>query len=346
MRIGGWVKWSGSSRGLTRTVAAIAAIVPLVACVPTRPQLPVSATGTTRLAAEAVVTADGSRLPLRHWGEARAARGIVLALHGFNDYSAAFAQLGPYLAERRFVVYAYDQRGFGAAPGRGRWAGEDRLIEDAHAVAVLLKQRHPNLPLHLLGESMGGSEVMLAADRVGASGVVLIAPAVWSRDKMNPVQRWILEVAANAVPWMELTGEGLDRPPSDNLPMLRAYARDPLVLKGARVESLWGLVNLMDRARGVAPEQRVPTLLLYGANDKIVPKEAFCATLADYPEPAPDLKVVLYTSGWHMLTRDLQGRRVLRDISGWLSDASAPIPSGEQTERGSERLKRLCGPGA
>jgi alpha-beta hydrolase superfamily lysophospholipase len=284
---------------------------------------------------------DGYRLPLRRWGEKRGARGVVLALHGFNDHAGAFAQLGPYLAARGFLVYAYDQRGFGATAGRGQWPGEARLIADLQALTTLLHRRHPELPLYLLGESMGAATIMAAGDASGVAGSVLIAPAVWSRDTMPPMQRLALSIAASTVPWLEVTGQGLRRPPSDNRPMLRAYAADPLVIKATRIDALWGVTNLMDSARAAAPRLSRPALVLYGEHDRIIPKVAFCAMRADLPA-APDLRLVLYARGWHLLTRDLQGERVMADISAWLADPQGVLPSGEETAHDSLRLHRFC----
>ena len=39
----------------------------------------------------ALIGADGSRLPLRRWLPRGAVKAVILALHGFNDYSNAFA---------------------------------------------------------------------------------------------------------------------------------------------------------------------------------------------------------------------------------------------------------------
>ncbi|MBV5347731.1 lysophospholipase, partial [bacterium] len=287
-------------RGLGAVSAAFAVLALLAGCAGAPPVGPRSADTPVRLITTAAVMDDGYRLPLRRWGEARGAR--VLALHGFNDHAGAFVQLGPALAARGFLVYAYDQRGFGTTAGRGRWAGEDRLIADLRAVAAVLRQHHPRLPLTLLGESMGGAVIMAAAETVPAAGRVLIAPAVWSRDTMHPVQRAALALTSNTLPWLTVTGKGLGRPPSDNRPMLRAYAADPLVIKATRIEALWGVTNLMDRARAAAARLPLPTLVLYGEHDRIIPRSAFCAMLDELPAPAPDLRLVLYARGWHLLT--------------------------------------------
>ena len=53
-------------------------------------------------------------------------RAVILALHGFNDYSNAFEGPGEVWAGHGIATYAYDQRGFGAAPERGLWPGTRR----------------------------------------------------------------------------------------------------------------------------------------------------------------------------------------------------------------------------
>ncbi|MCH8038067.1 MAG: alpha/beta hydrolase, partial [Proteobacteria bacterium] len=90
-----------------------------------------------RLTADRLVAADGLELPLRAWLPADGARpkAVIVALHGINDYSNAFEAPGRYWAGRGIATYAYDQRGFGAAPNRGLWAGTAALTADLTAAA-------------------------------------------------------------------------------------------------------------------------------------------------------------------------------------------------------------------
>jgi acylglycerol lipase len=291
---------------------------------------------------------DGYRLPLRVWQaqatDAAAPQRIVLGLHGFNNYGNAFAPLARSLAKAGITTYALDQRGFGATALPGRWHGSAPLIGDLRQLTGLLRQRHPQARLYLVGESMGGAVVInaLASADLPVDGAVLIAPAVWSRQAMPWYQRVALDTLVRVAPGLKLTGEGVSIRPSDNIDMLRAMGRDPLVIKATRVEALWGVTNLMDAAMAAADKLHGPLLLLYGEQDEIIPRNAFCRMLKRLPEHADAIRLVLYRRGWHMLPRDLQGARVHQDVIAWLDDPQGPLPSAEESRLDAKRIGEFC----
>ena len=289
-----------------------------------------------RLDDDRLLAADGATLPLRRWLPQGEPRAVILALHGFNDYSNAFTGPGEAWAKQGIATYAYDQRGFGAAPGRGRWAGARRLADDAATGVALLRRRYPGVPLYLLGESMGGAIVILAASgRSGApvpdvDGVILVAPAVWGRQTMSLVERvglWL----ADLMPSMKLSPDALPVRirPSDNIPMLRAFSADPLVIKDTRADTLTGLVDLMSAALAAGPWFDAPALLLYGERDEIVPRAPMARFVDALPARAQlRQRVALYPKGYHMLLRDLDGALLIADVAAWIHNPAAPLPSG------------------
>ena len=291
------------------------------------------AAGSSSLEAQRFIAADGTVLPLRSWLPEGAPKAVVLALHGFNDYSNGFAIPAWDWAAEGIATYAYDQRGFGAAPQRGQWAGTAALAEDATVAARLLRQRHPGVPLYLLGESMGGAVsivAMTSAERPPVDGLILVAPAVWGKQTMPWWQRaglWI----ASVVPPMHVSPKSVSivRQASDNIPMLRAYSADPMVIKETRTDAVVGLTDLMTQALDAARRLDAPTLVLYGEKDEIVPRGPVAQMVAALPpEARTRQRVALYRNGWHMLLRDLDGARVGRDVAAWMTSRSAPLPSG------------------
>jgi alpha-beta hydrolase superfamily lysophospholipase len=175
---------------------------------------------------------------------------------------------------------------------------------------------------------MGGAVAMVALAGPApprVDGAILLAPAVWGRANMTIFEKGALWVAAHAVPWLHLSAEGLKITPSDNIEMLRALARDPLVLKRTRADAVWGLVNLMDEAYDAASRVRGPVLMLYGKNDEIIPKEPSFEVMRRL---GPGARIAYYESGYHMLSRDLEGATVIADMAAWILDSQAPLPSG------------------
>jgi alpha-beta hydrolase superfamily lysophospholipase len=209
------------------------------------------------IATDALLMPDGARLPLHAWLPQGPPRAVLLALHGFNDYSVDFMEdAAPRFAAAGIAVYAYDQRGFGAAPNRGIWPGARTLVADAGTAARLIKARHPGLPLFMLGESMGAAVIILAASGPApppAAGYLLLAPALWGRAGMNAAMRWGLWLASRTIPVVGFRGGVAGITPTDNEAALRRWMNDPLTLKSTRVDAAHGLVDLMDAAVGMLP---------------------------------------------------------------------------------------------
>lgn len=300
----------------------------LAACAPTVVERGAEDTS-PRIEEGYLVAGDGAALPLRRWlpeGEPRAA---ILGLHGMNDHSRAFEL--PAIDWRRagIATYAYDQRGFGGALPRGRWAGVEAMTGDLRDALRAVRAEHPGVPVYVLGESMGGAVALAALDDpegLDAAGLVLAAPAVWGREAMPAAYEIALFLAAHSVPWLEIGSAQIGRQPTDNLWALREMAHDPGVLKATRMDAVWGMVNLMDAALDGADGAALPMLVLYGEKDRIIPRRPTLALIDRLP--AERTSVALYAEGWHMLLRDLQGWRVAEDIAAWTRAPAAPLPSG------------------
>lgn len=324
-------------------------VLGLVACTGPQVQPVVDSTQAAKLYPDVAIMQDGYRLPVDRYRPNTKPRAVFLALHGFNDYRKAFAAPGRYFAENGILTVAYDQRGFGATAQRGLWPADKTLERDAATLAGLLCREYPEVPLYLLGESMGGAISMIASvtrDSDCIHGVILVAPAVWGWTTMPFWQAGLLRAAAWLFPARTVTGESLDIMPSDNIDMLRALGRDPLVIKATRLDTLHGLTGLMDRAYHASTTLTSPVLLLYGERDEVIPRSAVCRMLAGLPPGHErDWRTVLYPHGYHMLTRDLQATTVLRDIVAWATtDRAGMLPSGLDTKPNSGRFVMFCGP--
>jgi alpha-beta hydrolase superfamily lysophospholipase len=273
-------------------------------------------------------------LPRRAWlPDDTPPRAVILAVHGFNDYSNAFETFGTFAAGHGIAVHAYDQRGFGANRDAGRWPGVQTLVDDLVREREQLRAHYPDTPVYVLGESMGAAVTIAAAAekaQPGNDGIILSAPAVWGGDQLNDFYRATLWVMVRLAPGLELTGSGLKVMASDNIEMLRAIGADPLFIKATRVDAIAGLVELMDIAASSVDRLDGPLLVLGGARDEIVPPGAHLAMLGRLR--AQQCTEIIYPDGWHMLLRDLQREVVWNDILAWIDQRTVTSDAARACE--------------
>lgn len=322
---------------MLRALALLLTTFALSACVTPAVQpllIPPAGFAGPSLQDDALIMDDGARLPLARWApETGEPWAVIVALHGMNDSRASFRLAGPWWAERGIETWAFDQRGFGQAPGRGVWAGEARMTGDLRTAVALARARHPHAIIAVAGESMGGAVTVAAfgSDRPPAADrAILLAPAVWGWTAQGPVNSAGLWVAARTIGPRAVDAPEWairDNPASDNMPELFRNGRDPNSIISTRFDTLYGLVDMMESASLKLGDMRAPTLLLYGANDNVIRKPAMRIALQRAGD-RPGLRTAWYSSGWHILNRDYQAETVYRDVEAWLRNADAPLPSG------------------
>lgn len=304
-----------------RFIAACAVIGGLGACASNRefraapfdaPAIAVEETKDTRI--ERTLRAKGGEtIALTHWPAIGPSKGAILAVHGYGDYGpSTFEGAAQGWRARGLAVYAYDQRGFGRNPSRGVWPGAARLIEDLAQVHALVAAEAQGVPLTVVGHSMGGAVVAAALGQgeIAPDRAVLLAPALWGGPHLGPGYRALAGLATALFPDKRWSGDGVVRiQASDNLDALRALGRDPYYLGRPSSRELSGLIALMDRAVAAAPQVSQPVLVLYGAQDEVVPEPPLRDTAALF---AGETEFRRIETGWHLLLRDLQGD-IVRD---------------------------------
>jgi acylglycerol lipase len=306
----------------------------LAACVPAiqRAHIPAVGFSGPSFQGDKFIAQDGAILGLSSWvPQAGTPKSVIIALHGMNDYARAFELAGPFWASQGIATYAYDARGFGRSPQRGVWGGQELMQGDLRTAVGLARAKYPGVPVTLVGESMGAATILAALgddNLPQVDRVVLIAPAVWGWSNLPLAYKVSLWVTAHT----PVSLRPLNPPravvgkitASDNIPMLQRLGRDPNMLFATRLDAVYGLVNMMERAFKSARKVPPQTLVLYGSKDQIIPRSSVERTLARLPE---HIQSVEYPDGYHMLTRDLQAQRVWADIVAFIDDPTAIVPS-------------------
>lgn len=273
--------------------------------------------GALQLDGDSFVVGDGAVLPLMRWATEGEPRAIMLGLHGYGDYRRAFRLAGPWFAEHGVELVAYDQRGFGETESRGAWPGADNMVQDFADAVSIIKTSHPDLPLYVMGESMGGAVALagLASDQVnGVDRLIVAAPGVGGDMPLRQLHDSVLRLAALALPWLAIELRRGGRPWLDPSEAAR-LADDPLILRELSVGTYEGLVDLATIAsqdlRGTLP----PTFLLYGELDGTIPRRAV-DDLARSLDDQDDVRY--YPDRHHLLLHEADSDAIFADCLKWL----------------------------
>ena len=316
-----------------RLIVCALALGWLVACAPRvqSPQpIPAQFSG-ARLETDVMIADDGARLPLAVWQPRGETTAVIVALHGMNDSRSTWWMAGPWWAERGVITYAYDQRGFGGAPERGVWAGEELLVQDLRTAVRLVRARHPGLPVIAAGESLGSSVIIAALasdDPPRVDRAALLAPAVWGWSAQPIPNRVSLWLAAH------LFGSASPEPPafvtediyaSNNMLELYRMGRDPDMALTTRFDAVYGLVDTMASGYRGLSRVRVPVAYFYGGRDQLISMPVTQRALRQLP---PTARTAFYPEGRHLLVRDHGAENVMADVLAFVRDPAAPWPSG------------------
>lgn len=241
-------------------------------------------------AAQAPVNADAPAEAIapermRRWPASDPAA-VVIALHSFRDHAGAYEALGPWLAERGYAVHALDQRGHGASEPHGRWPGTAALIEDVVAVVRAARAEHPDRPVFLLGESMGGSAALAGLAThpdLEVAGVIAVAPGL--RGGIPARGFWDAAVRTGETLAGGLTVT-IDPDYTEHLApvAVERFARDPRIIRRVRMDTYAGVVWLAQYATDHIEHVAVPVVYLWGEQDGTILEASVCAAARAHPD--------------------------------------------------------------
>ncbi len=267
----------------------------------------------------------------RSWLPDRPERALLL-VHGWAEHSGRYEHVGAWFAARGCAVHAYDHRGHGRSAGaRGHARRFEELLDDLEIALARARDETPELPLFLVGHSMGGLVVTaFAAERAPkVAGVVTSGAALAVADPPSGLQKLLLPLLARLAPRLRMdrpiATDTLSRDPEVG----RAYVEDPAVLRQMTLAMGAGFLKAVARTRASAGQVRVPMLLLHGGDDRLCPAEGSQRFFEGLSVPACDLRV--YPGLRHEIFNEPERESVFEDALGWMQRFA---PSEDAVEQG------------
>ncbi len=266
-----------------------------------------------------------------HWKPKNDYSNLILAIHGYNDYSNSFQIPGSYLSDHKIGITSFDLKGFGRNNNIGRWYELNNHIEDVIFNLNKIKKENPKKKIFILGESMGGAISLSLVNRhkkLPIDGVILVAPAIWNFTETNFWKSLPLKFLSKIFPKFKVSGKGIIKiQASNNLKMLKELSNDKFFVHKPTLNSLQGIVDLMDESFIDAEEYfknpSYETLILVPLKDEIVPRKPLIELLKEQQIAAnipSKIKIGVYEDSYHMILRDLNGNKITKDIKEWIYD--------------------------
>lgn len=266
------------------------------------------------------VARDGETIAVQDWPLSAEVprRGRVLVVHGLGEHAGRYDTLARGLNAWGFEVRGYDQYGHGRSGGpRGDLPHATRLLDDlSDLVDDTRTGMPPNVPLILLGHSLGG---LVAAQWVAqkirpVDALVLSSPALDAG--LNIVQKALLAVLPKIAPHLRI-GNGLNpRFLSHDPAVVAAYQADPLVHDRISARLALFIAEGGPAVIAQAPRWTTPTLLLYAGADRMVNP----AGSRNFASTAPKEVVTAqcFDTLYHEIFNERHSQPVLLALQRWL----------------------------
>ena len=242
---------------------------------------------------------------LHRWSAAVPTFGVVLA-HGYGEHAGRYAHVAARLVAEGATVIAPDHFGHGRSAGARAYATSlEPMVDDLQAAAALLRSEHPELPLVLIGHSMGGILATRLAQRDPRAwtALVLSGPAIGGNPGIAAM------MAMDPLPEVPIDPTILSRDPAVGA----AYLADPLVYQGPFQRAmLTAMFTAVDAIAAGPSFGALPTLWLHGENDALVPLATTRRAIAHVRGEL--LEEHIYPGAQHEVMNETNRKEVLDDI--------------------------------
>lgn len=268
-------------------------------------------------------TGDGLQLFRRSWLPGH--KSAVVLVHGYAEHSGRYDHVARELVISGHAVHAFDLRGHGRSEGKRVYIRSiDEHVDDLTRFIASVREHHPDIPIYLLGHSMGGLIVAsyLLKRQSDVAGATLSGALLKSARGLARIGQGVLSLVGRLVPKLPLSK--LSSPHiSHDAAVVAAYDNDPLVFRGrVPAGTVAALIRAMQAAEATPESITLPLLLLHGTADLLTDPEGSKALYDGAGSTDKTLK--LYDGLYHEIFNEPEKQRVIGDVVSWLNDHARP----------------------
>ncbi|KAJ7565954.1 hypothetical protein O6H91_02G082700 [Diphasiastrum complanatum] len=248
-------------------------------------------------------------------------KGLVVLLHGLNEYSGRYARFARQLNAAGYGVFGMDWIGHGGTDGlHGYVESLDYAVSDTTEFLQKVASQHPSVPCFLFGHSTGGAIAVKVAIQSSAkkllNGLVLTSPALRIKPG-HPVLRAVAPLFSILLPKYQFRGNRKRQPVCRDPAALAAKYSDPLVYTGPiRIRTATEILRITSYLQRNLSKVSIPFFVLHGTEDKVTDPTA---SQDLYDQAVSEIKNAKFYDGLlHDLLFELEKDSIAADIIDWL----------------------------
>ena len=277
-----------------------------------------------------------------------APRAVIQIAHGMAEHGRRYADFARTMTREGIAVYAADHAGHGKSAPPDQYGyfyaqnGWRRAVEDLHAVRASAGERHPGLPLVLLGHSMGSLMARSYITRHGEGLRGVILSGTGGPNPLLPIGKLLAAIEMRRLPAYRPSAlidklvfgayskpfapartrfDWLSRDPAQ----VDAYIADPacgfaFTATGYR-DVFAGLGGIQGKGWAAGIPARLPVLLASGARDPVggMGKGVRWVEKALRDAGLRNVTCTLYPGARHELLNETNRAEVYADLLAWVS---------------------------
>lgn len=225
--------------------------------------------------AEGIVRVDELSIRWQGWLSEGPPRAALLIVHGLAEHSGRYTEFVEHFRAAGIACYGLDLRGHGHSDGvRVHVDSFDEYQRDVAAIQEVVATRHPDLPLFLVGHSMGGVVVLRRVLRTpaGLAGAIVSSPALAPHPGVHPPLpiRLLAKLLRKVAPRLQVKSGLPARFVSRDPQVVAAYVADPLVTSTASSGWYHAMLDAQREVLAGASELQLPILLMQSGDDQLV----------------------------------------------------------------------------
>ena len=261
---------------------------------------------------------DGTKLVVHEWAPLKAPAGkpVILFVHGIAMHGEPYASIQAGFTSRDLTFVVPDLRGHGRSEGkRGELANPHVLRADLGAVIALINKRHPDAPIVLAGESMGG---LIAADYAWrgerrVAGLALLAPAF----AVHPSQIKLADLGNLFSGRVPLDTDDKLRASTREEGFIHARKADKLALREVKTSYLTVIARLQREWPRAAAELKLPLFVGAAGKDRIVDPKAIKRVYDRVGTSKQGKTWRQWDEAYHTLCWDPLTPQVVEELANW-----------------------------